>query len=376
MAQHPVTYILPDELDLEGLKKILSESNRLSEDSPVKVRQTYFDTYDWRVWQAGGELLQEQGEEKRLCWVDRKTHRQFACQPSDSPPGFAETIPQGQLKERLTPVLEMRVLLPLVHVNQQRNSLRILDFEEKTVARVVLQKNQFSAVKGKNRGDLEGRILLLPLKGYESEFQKLQKQLASLKLRQSEKSLYEDALQGIGRKPGDYSSKLNFRLDPDAPAHVTARQIMLSLLDTLEANIDGTRANLDSEFLHDLRVATRRTRSAMSQIKGVFDPRQLEPFKQGFGWIGQITGETRDLDVYLLNYADYRASLPRAIQDDLEPFHSFLLQHHKTAQAELVKKINSPHFRKMLKGWRSWLELSAENSDQAPNALQPTAKLA
>ncbi|MEW8468930.1 MAG: CHAD domain-containing protein [Candidatus Thiodiazotropha sp.] len=376
MAQHPVTYILPDELELEGLKKILSESNRLSEDGPVKVRQTYFDSYDWRVWQADGELFQEQGEDKRLCWVERKTHRQLTCQSFDSAPGFAETVPQGQLKERLAPVLEMRVLLPLVHVNQQRNSLRILDFEEKTVARVVLQKNQFSAVKGKNRGDLEGRILLLPLKGYESEFEKLKRQLASLKLRQTEKSLYEDALQGIGRKPGDYSSKLNFRLDPDAPAHVTARQIMLSLLDTLEANIEGTRANLDSEFLHDLRVASRRTRSAMSQIKGVFDSRQLEPFKQGFGWIGQITGETRDLDVYLLNYADYRASLPRAIQDDLEPFHSFLLEHHKTAQAELVKKINSPHFRKTLKSWRSWLEATAASGDQTPNAMQPTARLA
>ena len=40
-------------------------------------------------------------------------------------------------------------------------------------------------------------------------------------------------------------------------------------LDTLEANVEGTRADLDSEFLHDLRVATRRTRSALSQIKAV-----------------------------------------------------------------------------------------------------------
>ncbi|MBW9273139.1 MAG: CHAD domain-containing protein [Candidatus Thiodiazotropha sp. (ex. Lucinisca nassula)] len=376
MAQHPLTYMLPDELDLDGLRKVLSETYRLSVDSPVKVRQTYFDSFDWRVWQAGGELLQERGEMDRLCWVNRKSHQQIACQSIESPPGFVQDIPQGPVRECLVPVLEMRVLLPMVNINQQRYTLRILDAEEKTVVRVILLKNQFSAVKGKKKGDLDGRIVLQPLKGYETDFLKLKQQFASLKLRPSEQSLYEDALLGVGRKVGDYSSKLNFRLDPDAPAYVTARQIMLSLLNTLEANIDGTRADLDSEFLHDLRVATRRTRSAMSQIKGVFDPEQLEPFKQAFGWIGQITGETRDLDVYLLHYPDYRASLPKTIQKDLDPFHAFLQQHHKLAQAGLVKKINSPHFRKNLKAWRSWLQSPGGESEQAPSAMRPTAKLA
>ncbi|MGD8911892.1 MAG: CHAD domain-containing protein, partial [Candidatus Thiodiazotropha sp.] len=382
MAQQPLTYMLPDELDLDGLKQILSESYRFSEATPVKLKQTYYDSFDWRVWQAGGELLHEQGEQNRLCWVNRKTHQQLACQPIDASPEFPREMPQGPVRERLLPVLEMRVLLPMVQINQQRYTLRVLDEEEKTVVRVILLKNQFSAIKGRLKGDLDGRIVLQPLKGYDSDFFKLKQQLASLKLRPSEQSLYDDALLGIGRKPGDYSSKLNFRLDPDAPAHVTARQIMLSLLNTLEANVDGTKANLDSEFLHDLRVATRRTRSAMSQIKGVFDADQLEPFKQAFGWIGQITGETRDLDVYLLKFPDYRASLPEALQADLDPFHTFLQQHHKQAQAELVRKINSPHFRKNLKNWRSWLLSSGIESDQTPesdltpNAMRATAKLA
>jgi CHAD domain-containing protein len=368
--------MLPDELDLDGLKKTLFDSYRFSEDSPLKVKQTYYDSFDWRVWQAGGEVAHEKGEHDRLCWVNRKTLQQLACQPIESAPGFPQDLPQGQVRELLLPVLEMRVLLPMVQVTQQRYTLRILDEEQKTVVRVIFQKNQFNALKGRLKGDLNGRIVLQPLKGYEDEFQKLKEQLASFKLRPSLQSLYEDALVGIGRKPGDYSSKLNFRLDPDAPAQVTTRQIMLSLLDTLEANVDGAKANLDSEFLHDLRVATRRTRSAMSQIKGVFDPDQLEPFKQAFGWIGQITGETRDLDVYLLKFQDYRASLPKALQDDLNPFHTFLLQHHQQAQSELVKKINSPHFRKALKNWRSWLQSPAEQDDQAPYAMRPTAKLA
>jgi CHAD domain-containing protein len=376
MALRTLTYILPEELDLEGLTQILSESYRLSESPPVKVKQTYYDSFDWRVWQQDGELVYEQGEQKRLCWMNRKTYQPMACQPIESVPEFPQDLSPGPLREQLRSVLEMRVLLPMVQIIQQRHTLCILDDEEKTLVRVIFQENQFNAVKGRLKGELSTRIALQPLKGYEEPFLALQHQVAALKLKSSEQSLYEDALIGIGRKPGDYSSKLNFILDPKAPAHVTARQIMLSLLDTLEANIDGTKANLDSEFLHDLRVATRRTRSAMSQIKGVFDPDQLEPFKQAFGWIGQITGPTRDLDVYLLSFPGYRASLPNMLQDDLDPFHTFLQEDHKKAQSELVNKINSPHFRKNLKSWRSWLEASAEMSEQAPNAMLPTAKLA
>ncbi|MCU7838074.1 MAG: CHAD domain-containing protein [Candidatus Thiodiazotropha sp. (ex Troendleina suluensis)] len=376
MALNAISYLLPDGLDLGGFKKILAESNHISEDAPVTTKQTYYDSFDWRVWQAGGELVHGLDQPNQLCWMDRKNFSCVACQRVDTNPGFADDMPDGPLADRLTAVLAMRVLMPKVNVIQKKHTLRILDSEEKTVVRVVLENNRYTAIRGKQKGDLEGRIVLKPLKGYEDQFIKFKHQLAALKLRPAEQSLYEDALVGIGQKPGDYSSKLNYRLDPDAPADATARQIMIGLLNTLEANISGTKANLDSEFLHDLRVATRRTRSAMSQIKGVFDPQQLEPFKQGFGWIGKVTGETRDLDVYLLHYPSFRAGLPKVLQDDLDPFYTFLQQHHKKAQAELVKKINSPHFRKTLKSWRNWLQSSPEKSTQAPNASHATAQLA
>jgi CHAD domain-containing protein len=278
--------------------------------------------------------------------------------------------------EQIEAVLEMRVLLPKVHLIRQQQTLAFLDSEEKTVLRAVIEQNSYSAVKGKQSGQLDGRIVLKPLKGYESYFKDVRQRLEAMKLQHSDQSLYHDALMGVGVKPGDYSSKLTYRLDPQARMDTTAKQIMLGLLDTLEANIAGTKANIDSEFLHDLRVATRRTRSAMSQIKGVFDPQELEPFKQGFGWIGQITGPTRDLDVYLLKYDQYRASLPQALQPDLDPFYHFLQDHQKAEQAQLVKKLNSPHFRKLLKSWRQWLEAPVSEHPKAPHANKPTARLA
>jgi CHAD domain-containing protein len=375
MTPQPISYLLPDDLDLGGLKHQLAESNSLREEAPTVAGQTFYDSFDWRVWQAGGELVQERDDLIRLCWIDRKSGEYQECELSETAPGFTEDLPPGSLRERLAPVLQMRVLLPQVTIAQQQRTLRVLDNEEKTVVRVVLQENRYAAVYGKCSGELDGRVLLKPLKGYDKHFEALRAQLEKLKLIPAEQTLYEDALAGIGRKPGDYSSKLNYMLAPDARADATAKKIMLSLLDTLEANVKGAKANLDSEFLHDLRVATRRTRSAMSQIKSVFEPQELAPFKEGFGWIGKVTGPMRDMDVYLLQFPEYKASLPPVVQEDLDPFHDFLLKHQQEAQQTLIKKLNSPHFRKLMKSWRAWLNLSVPKKPKAPNALRPIAEL-
>ncbi len=376
MASQSISCLLPEGLDLEALKHQLSEIRSLREEAPAECELTYYDSFDWRVWQAGGELVQErEAGYTRLCRYLRGSQEEPLCEVTDAPPGFAKDLPPGALREHLTPVLEMRSLLPQVSIRQQLRTLRVLDDEEKTVVRVVLQESGFTSLDGKHNGGLEPRVLLKPLKGYERYFDSLRDQFEKLDLIPAERSLYEEALAILGRRTGDYSSKLSYMLDPDARSDATAKKIMLSLLDTLEANVEGTRANLDSEFLHDLRVATRRTRSAMSQIKSVFEPRELAPFKEGFGWLGRITGPTRDLDVYLLQFPEYRASLPPAMQPDLEPFHDFLLRHHQEAQHTLTKRLASPHFRKLMKSWRAWLEKPVAKNPKAPNALRPIAEL-
>ena len=266
--------------------------------------------------------------------------------------------------------------MPVVRIDQQLQSIRVLNEDEKTVLRLILQTSQFSSPDEKQTGALEGRLVLKPVKGYEGPFKKMQTELESHGLQPLTESLFEASVSALGSRPGDYSSKLNYQLNPEGRCDATAKQILLSLLSTLEANVEGAKANLDSEFLHDLRVATRRSRSAMGQIKGVFDERELEPFKKGFAWLGQVTGPTRDMDVYLLKFDDYQLSLPQKIRQDLEPFRDFLLAHHKKAHTELVRKLNSPHFRKLMKEWRQWLEEPVANISFQPNAVRPIAALA
>ena len=61
--------------------------------------------------------------------------------------------------------------------------------------------------------------------------------------------------------------------------------VLLHLLSAMRANEEGTLRDLDTEFLHDFRVAVRRTRSALSQIKDVLPAEIEERYRAEFGWL-------------------------------------------------------------------------------------------
>jgi len=129
-----------------------------------------------------------------------------------------------------------------------------------------------------------------------------------------------------------------------------------NLMNTLERNIPGTQADLDSEFLHDLRVATRRTRSALSQVKQVLPEDLVVDFKQRFAWLGQVTGPVRDLDVFLLELPRYRASLPASMAGDLDGLEEHLRAAHATEQAILKSNLGSDQMRKLVEDWHEVLD--------------------
>ena len=51
-------------------------------------------------------------------------------------------------------------------------------------------------------------------------------------------------------------------------------------------NKPGILADHDTEFLHDFRVACRRTRSALTQLKGILPASVAAPFNAEFKWPG------------------------------------------------------------------------------------------
>ena len=379
MSLSPCQYLLPDNWNIKKSIDFLTTGLSTEVEPEYQLKRTYYDSFDWRLYRGGITLIKDKGPSGEQISVSdlAEINPSFSLPFKRSMPCFAWDFPESSVKKKLAGLLDMRALLPLVDVLLQVTTIRLLDEERKTVLRMQLEEWHAGEVGKKPTSPIGIVLRLMPVKGYNQAYNDMQRYLADqFDLEPMDVVLFEEALSSIDRKPVDYSSKLNFKLQPESRADEVAKQIHLHLLNTLEQNIPGTKTDTDSEFLHDLRVANRRSRSALTQIKGVFSDEAIERFKSRLAWIGQITTPTRDLDVYLLGFHGYQASLPEAHQDDLEPLHRFLLAHQKMEHKTLVRRINSPHFRTLLKEWREFLEAPVSEQPSGPKGNMSVKSLA
>lgn len=371
-------YLIPNGTRVGDIEDSLRVRSRLVEDATHEIRRRFLDSFDWSLYLAGAAVEERiQAGGRRLLWHDLRTDATPCEQGIETAPGFARDLPAGPVRQRLEPVLGVRRLLPLLEVLGSVKTLRLLNDDDKTVVRLRLEENRYRDPTGAREGSLGGRLRLLAVKGYDADLEKAARILSrDLGLEPAATGLLLEALAAVGRRPGDYSSKLDYRLDPDKRADATTKEILLGLLDTLEANIEGTKANLDTEFLHDLRVATRRTRSALTQIKRVFPRDLVDDYKERFAWLQQVTGPVRDLDVYLLDFDGYQASLPAPLRPHLEPLREYLTGHYAKTRQTLVAALESPRFRDLCASWRGFLTAPVPERTAIPNAMRPIKAVA
>lgn len=379
MAGSSLQYQIADTDSIGEVISALSSEFHIGSEPEKVFRRTFYDTFDWRVFQSGGELLEERsGRQRCLIWRSLKDGAaKETLRFTGSVPRFSWDFEPGLMQNLLIPAIAMRALLPQVEVKTKVRSLRLLDREEKTVLRLVMEENSGRFPGKGDFSPLPSRINLVPVRGYPKPLERVEQFLTeTLGIKGGSVSMLEAAMNALGSKPLNYSSKLNFHFEPEMRADAVARAIHLHLLNIVEINIPGTRTDLDSEFLHDLRVAVRRTRSALTQVKGVFPIDVVEQFKESFSWVGQITGPTRDMHVYLLGFNKFRDSLPEQFREDFDPLKAFLIAHQKSEHRAMMRKINSPHFRGIVKQWRSFLESPLPEQPEASNADLPVVEVA
>jgi CHAD domain-containing protein len=143
--------------------------------------------------------------------------------------------------------------------------------------------------------------------------------------------------------------------------------ILRELLHIIQGNTEGIKNDIDTEFLHDFRVAVRRTRALLSQMKEVFPADVTARFKKDFAYVGTMTNRVRDLDVYLLHKAHYTALLPAPVRADIEPLFVYLQRERAKAFRTLVRRLDSKTYADILCRWEAFL-------GQPPAAHAATAK--
>lgn len=373
-----IEYAVTDETEGRRALRALIAAFRTRRERVPEASLVYFDTFDWRLYRRGFRLATRSRDGSKTLRLQSREYSLEAPIGKKAAPSFAPRLPEGPLKRLIIPVVGVRRLLPLVKLATRSQGIRILDGEEKTVARVQLVHAGATPPTSRRAPNaLPPRLTVTPIRGYPEVAERVTRYLnVELGLTRAPSGSFEQALASVDKQPGSYSSKLDLSLDPNSSAGESVRLICLHLLNTMTANEDGVRGDLDSEFLHDFRVAGRRTRSALAQLKHAFDPQARRIFHAEFKWLGSVTGPVRDLDVYLMQMDQYRAALPAGVASDLEPLATYLRQHRETALRALKAALDSPRYRQLVGEWRDYLQAPLPAPERSSDAHGPVAEVA
>ena len=349
MITRSETYVLSDPHGRDVVEKLATE--RLLHVSEVEKTVRYFDTFDWRLYQKGLALIQA-GNAVYLQRISNGEYPMMRDQiemKQNLEGRFWWMFPEGELRDTLRNALSIRALLLRAQVKQKVCGFGVLNADEKTVVRLFLTHTNVE-----NRH--VATLTLRSVRGYERDFENLRRRFLKLDVAHATEDVFERVMSLAGCVPGDYSSKLNLNLNHEASGREATCEILKCLHDVMRQNETGIRADWDTEFLHDFRVAIRRTRSALTQIKGVLPEDAVAHFKDAFRQLGRSTNRLRDLDVYLLEEETYRAMLPRSLQPGLDAVFSRLKSERRRALKDMVQVLDTPEYLDMMNSWAAFLQ--------------------
>ena len=123
---------------------------------------------------------------------------------------------------------------------------------------------------------------------------------------------------------------------PDKTLEVCARQIIVSFYQEMMSHKIGAIEGTDIEFVHNMRVASRRLRAAMDNFADCF---QNELFKKHYKQIRTITrtmGAVRDLDVLITRFQNESQTLTEAELVDIQSLIEHLQQEREAARKPML----------------------------------------
>ncbi len=374
-------FAMPPRISSRALVNALKNQFVIDVEPERIIQRTYMDTYDRQMLENDTVLEWiEEGSNTKLVWRSLRSGYPLGEQRVPQAPRFMRDLPRRQFRGKIESITGIRALLPLATLTSRTKGINVLDSNKKRVLRLEIQQdralpeNRTEPYRTPSRIGVR-RVQLLAMRGYGQAFERVRDRLIDVcqLAPMSHDPVYE-ALEASGEKRT--IPRAAPQIEPSQRTDTAVTAILLQWLDVIEFNEPGVRGDVDTECLHDLRLAVRRTRSLLGQIKKTFPARRAERFGKDLAWIGYVTGPTRDMDVYLLAFEGFKSQLPKPLRDDLEPLRCYLQRHQNIEQQALVRALNSARYRRLKRDWRVFLEAPVPRRPTSPNAVRAIADVA
>lgn len=296
----------------------------------ARVVSTYFDTPDWRLAGSGIALrLRRDGRRwlqtvkgPPLAQAGGALHARGECEwplagPHLDPVRLATTPWRRQLGDALASA----ALAPRFTTDFERKTLK-LAFPDGTRAKLCLDLGAIRAGGASSRGRRAApRAAIAEIEieldaGSPARLFELAAALAvtlPLTVATANKAARGQAL--VQGHPDGWHRPARAQpvpLPADAHAAAALRAIAVECLHQIAANADGLANDDDPEWVHQMRVGTRRLRACLGLLARFAAPRSLPPLLAELKWLAGILGHARDWDVFATETVPAAAASCRA----------------------------------------------------------------
>ena len=125
-------------------------------------------------------------------------------------------------------------------------------------------------------------------------------------------------------------------ISPDETLEVCARQIIANYFHQMMSYKEGAKAGNDIEFVHQMRVTSRRLRAAMDNFADCFPEKAFKKHYKKIKLVTGTLGAVRDLDVLIVRFEKQLDTLPEAEQSDIRRLIKHLQQEREAARKPML----------------------------------------
>jgi len=273
---------------------------------------TYFDTPDFRL-QRDGVVLRVRQTGRR--WVQTLKgppqasgglHARAEYEwPVEGPKIDMSPLAATPWKKLVAKAEQDRGLVAFCTTEVERKTLD-LEFPDGTVAQLCIDRGEIRAPRA-------GRMAETSIAEVEIELESgdagnlfrlgiaLAEDLPLAVLSESKAARGYALRQGMSFVPAAPVSAKDVVLAADAQTTEALAGIARECLHQVAANTSGLIADDDPEWIHQMRVGTRRLRSCLSLMKPFGAERALDPLIAEVKWLAGLLGRARDWDVFVMD---------------------------------------------------------------------------
>lgn len=352
---------------------------------PVRNVDLYLDTFDWSLRRNKLSLRyrisngQAMYTLKSLGAMEEGIAKRMETEvPLDGPVDGPAEVPAKRIRKLIDGLIFPRKLLEHIQVSTDRRRYQILSPEGAKIE-LAFDASSFSlrGLHPKQRTqrlhEMEAEILRGPAASLESLALSLS---AAFGYSPSSASKFEVAFERLKlalpskKAPEKLKVRLEDRLD------LAVRKILTDQFQRFREQLPGVRQDIDTEFVHQARVATRRMRSALRLFRDAIPERTATSLAEELKWLGGKFGTVRDLDVFLLNLTRFKPQIKRFPAKRKKAFDDWIEKHRRAPLKSLQEALQSSRYKTLERRFTQFLERPIPARPRAPLALKPVREVA